>query len=363
MSSQVVLPDRKWRQVFRRRLIRWFRVHARNLPWRHTDDPYAIWVSEIMLQQTQVATVEPYYQKFLRRFPTIESLAKAPEQEVLRHWEGLGYYRRARSLRRAAQILHGEFGSEFPRDANVVRQLPGIGRYTAGAILSIAFDQREPILEANTIRLLCRLLAFTGEPRKAEGQRLLWSFAEALLPRSDVGTLNQALMEVGSLVCTPRDPNCDRCPLAPQCQAQAKNLQHEIPQSERPMNYEDVREAAVVVRRRGRFLLRRCKEDERWAGLWDFPRFPIQTRRLPELRRELIQRTQDLTGVEIAPRERLATIKHGVTRYRITLECYDAEYIARNRPYGHGEQKWVFRSKLEDYPLSTSGRKISRLLK
>ena len=211
----------------------------------------------------------------MKTFPTIETLARADEHEVLRLWEGLGYYRRARQLHQAAKIIVAEHGGRFPRDPQVVRRLPGIGRYTAGAILSIAFDAREPILEANTLRLLSRLLAYAGDPRSTEGQRLLWAMAEILLPRRGAGRFNQALMELGSEVCTARSPRCDVCPLAVLCRANQQGRQQEIPPPKTKRPVEAVREAAVLVRRRGRVLLLRWPEGRRWAGLWDFPRFPI----------------------------------------------------------------------------------------
>ena len=354
-------PDSAWRQAFRRRLTRWFARHARDLPWRRTSDPYAIWVSEVMLQQTQVATVEAYYQRFLRRFPNVASLAAASEQEVLRMWEGLGYYRRARSLHRAARQVVNELNGRFPRDIHDVLSLPGVGRYTAGAILSIALDQRHPILETNTTRLLCRLLAYRGNPADSDGQHLFWSFAEQILPRRRVGLFNQALMELGSLVCVPRKPACNNCPVRTHCAAHAQGLQASIPVTAKKVSYKALREAAVVVRRCGKVLLRRCGPDERWAGLWDFPRFQIATRQAARLQIELRRKTRDLTGIDIQPAEHVTTIKHGVTRYRITLECYTAAYDARVHRRQRVEQKWVSWAALDTYPLSVTGRKISCL--
>ena len=197
---------------------------------------------------------------------------------MLRLWEGLGYYRRARQLQAAAKTIVAEHGGRFPRDIESLKALPGIGRYTAGAIASIAFDQRAPILEANTIRLLSRLIAYRDDPLKAAGQRILWQTAADILPQKNVARFNQALMELGSLVCTPTDPRCDECPLAGVCAAYADDLQHQIPRAKAKQAYTDLREAAVVIRRNGRVLIRRCGEGERWAGLWDFPRFACRSR-------------------------------------------------------------------------------------
>jgi len=275
------LPDASWRRRFRQRLRRWYADHARDLPWRRTRDPYAIWVSEIMLQQTQVATVEAYFKRFLRAFPTIEALARVEEPAVLRLWEGLGYYRRARQLHRAAKIIMAQHGGRFPDDLDAARKLPGVGRYTAGAVLSIAFDLRAPILEANTTRLFSRLLAYDGQPSSAAGQRLLWAMAEAVLPRRGAGRLNQALMELGGMVCGLGAPRCEACPVAPLCRAHLRGLQTRIPPPKAKRPLEAIHEAAVLIRRRGRVLLVRCGEGGRWAGLWDLPRFAIQADRPP----------------------------------------------------------------------------------
>ena len=183
--------DTKWKQSFRRRLLTWYAKHARDLPWRRSTNPYRVWISEVMLQQTQVATVKPYFQQFLKAFPTVKKLAEADEEQVLRLWEGLGYYRRARGLHAAAKRLVAEHGGRFPRDVATLQTLPGIGRYTAGAIASIAFDRRVPILEANTIRLFSRLIGYQKDPAKAAGQRLLWRTAEDVLPRKNVARFNK----------------------------------------------------------------------------------------------------------------------------------------------------------------------------
>lgn len=363
LEFPVPLPDAGWHQAFRRRLRAWYADHARDLPWRRNRDPYAIWISEIMLQQTQVATVRPYFERFVRRFPTIAALAAAEEQEVLRHWEGLGYYRRARQLHAAAQRLVGEHDGVFPRDPEMVRRLPGIGRYTAGAILSIAFDAREPILEANTLRLFSRLLAYRGQPMAREGQRLLWAMAEAVLPQRHVGAFNQALMELGSMVCLVRGPLCEQCPVAALCRAQAEGLQATIPPPKRKPVAEERHEAAVLVRRRGRVLLVRRPDGGRWAGLWDFPRFAVEADEESGVQRELAARVQEQTGIVIQPGQRLTTLKHGVTRFRITLDCYEAACVSgADRRQEGVEMRWLRPAELAEYPLSTTGRKLSRLL-
>jgi A/G-specific adenine glycosylase len=359
----IILPDATWFRIFRRRLLAWYGPSARPLPWRRSRDPYAVWVSEIMLQQTQVETVLSYFDRFLLAFPTIRALARAGEEDVLRLWEGLGYYRRARQLHRAAGIIVAEHGGRFPRDPPAVRRLPGIGRYTAGAILSIAFGAPEPILEANTLRLWCRLLNFGGDPRSADGQRLLWATAAAVLPRRGAGRVNQALMELGSQVCTPRAPRCEACPAAALCRVNLEGRQAEIPRRKAKRRIEAVREAAVLVRRRGRVLLVRWPEGRRWAGLWDFPRFPLRAASPAAVRRELAENVRALTGVRIAPGGRAHVLRHSVTRFQITLECYRAEFLSRDRSVLPAiETRWLRPAELAGYPLSSTGRKLSGLI-
>jgi A/G-specific adenine glycosylase len=355
--------DAAWKRTFRRRLLTWYSQHARDLPWRRSRDPYQVWVSEIMLQQTQVVTVVDYFQRFIAAFPTVAALAQAPVEQVLRLWEGLGYYRRARQMHRAAEEIVRDHGGAFPEDIATVRRLPGIGRYTAGAILSIAFDQSQPILEANTVRLFSRLLAYQGDPLKAEGQRLLWSLAEDLVAGRDAGALNQALMELGSTLCTPRNPQCDRCPVASLCRTRELGLQEQIPLLRARPKPEDVQEAAVVVFRRGKILLQRRGNEGRWAGLWDFPRFVLASHDGAALVRELRDHVERLTGVVATPGERLTTIRHGVTRFRITLHCHRAEYVSTSTQHRSlTELRWIKPVDLAEYPLSVTGRKLGHLV-
>ena len=355
--------DSRWKQSFRKRLLAWYAKHKRDLPWRRSKNPYRVWLSEVMLQQTQVETVKPYFQRFLKAFPTVKHLAQADEQEVLRLWEGLGYYRRARQLHAAAQQVVDQFGARFPDDLQALQSLPGIGRYTAGAIASIAFDRRAPILEANTIRLFSRLLAYREAPTKAAGQRLLWQAAEEVLPRKQIAPFNQALMELGSLVCSPTNPRCDQCPVATLCITNELGLQESIPKSAKKVKFTDVSEVAVVVRKNEKVLLRRYAEGQRWAGLWDFPRFEIESEGPLFVRDELISKVQKQTGIAIRPGGLLKTIKHGVTRYRITLDCYEATFDSGRVTSTKEEPiRWVTTPELIDLPLSTTGRKIAKLV-
>jgi A/G-specific adenine glycosylase len=318
-----------------------------------------------MLQQTQVATVEAYFVRFLTALPTIADLAAADRQQVMRLWEGLGYYRRAAQMHEAAHRLVDQHGGQFPRDPHTVLRLPGIGRYTAGAILSIAFDARQPILEANTVRLFSRLLAYRGNPTSSAGQKLLWALAEFLLPTRGAGRFNQALMELGSLVCTPRTPQCHACPVAVLCRAHRAGLTAQIPPPKTKPAIEQVREAALIVRRNGRVLLLQRPDGVRWAGLWDFPRFPLHSSEPAQQQRELHDALLASTGVEARLGPLVTTLRHSVTRYRITLDCYEAATLPS--PAGGTAagpdgvvMRWLRPAELAHYPLSTTGRKLAR---
>jgi A/G-specific adenine glycosylase len=348
------------KRSLRRRLLAWYRVHARDLPWRHTDDPYLVWISEVMLQQTQVATVVEYFARFVAAFPNVRGLAAANEQQIFRLWEGLGYYRRASQLHAAAKQIVAQYDGLFPDQVDQLLNLPGIGRYTAGAIASIAFNRRAPILEANTIRLIARLVGYRDDPRRASGQRILWQVAETILPHRNVGQFNQALMEVGSLICTPTEPNCPQCPLSPLCEANRFGMQRQIPLANSRQRYTELREAAVVLCRNGRVLMRQCMKGERWAGLWDFPRFPLEAVGPLFAREEVMAKVAAQTGIECELPSLLKTLRHGVTRYRISLDCYAAAYVSGNARSPNGAPlRWIPLSKLADLPLSTTGRKIA----
>jgi A/G-specific adenine glycosylase len=344
-----------------RLLVAWFARHGRDLPWRRTRDPYAIWVSEVMLQQTQVATVIPYFERFLQVFPTLRDLAAAEEQAVLKLWEGLGYYRRARDLHRAARLLAASPNGQIPDDADVFRALPGVGRYTAGAVLSQAFDRRLPILEANSLRVLCRLIGLRQDPRSGQAQRRLWRAAEDLLPARAAGQFNQALMELGALVCTPRSPGCAACPLADYCAARILNLQEEIPAKPAPPATVAVREAAVVVRRRARVLLVQRPAQGRWAGMWEFPHGVLQDGEAHD--QAAVRLLRELTGLEADLGDEVLTVKHSVTRFRITLVCFEAAHrLGAFRPGFYPRGEWVKPEQLAAYPVSTPQRKLAQRL-
>jgi A/G-specific adenine glycosylase len=344
------------------RLRGWFRQHRRDLPWRRDRDAYRIWVSEVMLQQTQVVTVVPYFERFLARFPTLPDLARADEQEVLRLWEGLGYYRRARDLHRAAGLILSGHQGRFPADPAALAGLPGLGEYTRNAVLSQAFDLRLPILEANSQRVLSRLLGHAEDPRQGPARRRLWRAAEQLLPRRDVGEFNQALMELGALVCTVTAPGCDRCPVAARCLARQQGRQEQIPARNPPPATTLVRESAVVVRRGdGKVLLVQRPASGRWASLWEFPHGPLAEGEAHE--EAAVRLARNLTGLEVVLGAELVTLEHGITRYRITLVCFEAEHIRGNFRRGFYVQgEWVDPAALAGFPVSAPQRRLARVL-
>ncbi len=351
------------KQLLRRRLNTWYAKHARELPWRQNSDSYRVWVSEVMLQQTQVETVRSYFERFTDRFPTVSDLAKADEEEVLKLWEGLGYYRRARSLHAAAKQVVEVHDGVMPDSVEELMKLPGIGRYTAGAIVSIALDKRAPILEANTIRVFTRLTAYEGEPTKAAGQRFLWGVAEEVLPHKNIAPFNQALMELGSLVCTPTQPACDKCPVNKVCVGYNEGKIDSLGPTTTKLKFADANEVAVVVSDRlGRYLLRRCQPDERWSGLWDFPRFARDAESPVAIEQECKTKVESLTGVKSRVSSHLKQIKHAVTRFRITLDCYLAKRTGGRLRGDRDSLRWVSSEELAELPLSVTGRKIAKML-
>ncbi|MCH8854568.1 MAG: A/G-specific adenine glycosylase [Planctomycetes bacterium] len=260
------------RQKLRRRLLRWYDRNRRDLPWRRNPrNAYQQWLAEIMLQQTQVATVVPYFRRFIKQFPTVRRLADAPLDDVLRLWAGLGYYARARNLHKCARIVAREHSGRFPDTVEGLSALPGIGRYTAGAIASIAFGRRAPILDGNVKRVLSRMFQIESDIRQNETVDHLWTLAEAILPRKRCGDFNQSLMELGATLCLPRNPKCPDCPVSGICSAHAAGVVDEVPRTKRRPAPKEVQVVVAAVRRNGKFLIRRRKTDSLWGGMWELP--------------------------------------------------------------------------------------------
>ncbi len=318
------LPPRDQYDPFRRRLLAWFRRRRRNLPWRRTRDPYRIWISEVMLQQTRVTTVLAYYRRFLRRFPSVQALARAPLEAVLRAWSGLGYYDRARNLHRAAKELLRRHNGKFPRDLDSAQALPGVGRYTAAAVLSIAYGTPLAVLDGNVARVLARLGAVRGELRTPARWRRLEQAAQQLLAPASPGQWNQAMMELGATVCTPRTPRCGECPVAAWCRARQLGQVERFPaKRRRPSRRQVTLAAAVVVDSRGCTLLLRPEHPQAcrfFADLWQFPAVEIHRNTRAELRRHLRQ-ILPATGAAVRL-DPLPPVEHAVTRHAITLRPF-----------------------------------------
>lgn len=298
---------------FALRLVRWQREHGRHdLPWQHTGDPYRVWLSEIMLQQTQVATVIPYYLRFVAAFPDLAALAAAPLDRVLEHWSGLGYYRRAHHLHAAARTCVERHGGELPREVTALAALPGVGRSTAAAIAVLAFGAREAILDGNVKRVLARHRGVEGHPGAARVERALWQLAVSLLPTADVGTYTQALMDLGAAVCTRARPNCVGCPVSSDCVAVASNRVADLP-APRPAKGLPRRALTVLlVERAGLLLLEKRPPAGIWAGLWSLPEMAVG-----DDISEHCRRTLGFDAVAIA--EALPPLEHGFTHFRLTL--------------------------------------------
>ena len=313
-----------------------------------------------MLQQTTVAAVVPYFQRFMSAFPTLADLAAADEQAVLKHWAGLGYYRRAKHMHQAARTLVAA-GGLLPDDPDIWRELPGVGRYILGAVLSQAFDRRMPIIEANSLRVICRLFGQAGDPKSTAVQKWLWQTAEAMLPKSRAGDFNQALMELGALVCTPAQPRCSECPLRRDCVAFAAGTQNTIPTKSAAATLSEVREVALVIRRGDKVLLAQRPDDAvRWAGMWEFPRAELKADEPYErAARRLIRNC----ALKAKLGSELATLRYGVTRFRMVLTTFEANYSGGKFASAFYQRAgWLCPAELMDYPLATAVRRLAELL-
>jgi A/G-specific adenine glycosylase len=367
------------------RLLEWYHRNARGLPWRRTRDPYAIWVSEIMLQQTQVKTVIPYWERWMRELPTIAAAATASPAKLHKLWEGLGYYTRVRNLQKAAQQIIAQHDGKFPKAFDDILALPGIGRYTAGAICSIAFNQPRPILDGNVIRVLTRLFGIATDPREKQTNAELWQLAEELVkaaseqkicmndvphPKSlpllgeragvravvqhkiqnACSHLNQSLMELGALICTPRSPNCAACPVQKLCIARERNSQEQLPNLGKRETATARRFIAFVVERDGKFLVRQRPAEIVNAHLWEFPNIEVGTRVCDPQH----SAAKEL-GLKTAETKPLRTIKHSITRYRITLEAWRAKLAT---PPTKIAGRWLTPKQLHELAFTSAQKKI-----
>jgi A/G-specific adenine glycosylase len=355
--------------TFRKQLLEWFRQFQRDLPWRRTKDPYHIWLSEIMLQQTRVAAVIPYYEKFLERLPNIQSLAEAPQDEVLRLWSGLGYYSRARNLQKTAQQIVVKHGGGFPKTSEDVLALPGIGAYTAAAILSIAFDEKHAVLDGNVARVIARLGAVRGDLRETRRWQALQKNADALLSLDAPGDWNQAMMELGATVCTPKSPQCLLCPVAQFCEARKLGIAEDLPEKRKKRaTVEVVLAAAVFLDPHGRTLLLPPPRPSEKIGeandvptlvsrMWHFPTVAVVKDALPELRRFLAALLPYVSQSALLHLEPLQKVRHAVTYRAVTILPFCI--AVKKLPKITGAKILTFKQ-FSTLPISNLTRKVAR---
>jgi A/G-specific adenine glycosylase len=341
------------KEKIQKKILRWFKKNGRDLPWRRIQDPYAIWVSEIMLQQTQVGTVIPYYQKFLKSFPTICHLAKADLSKILKAWEGLGYYSRARNLHQTSKIVMNHYGGKIPNNLKDLLSLPGIGRSTAGAVLSFAYNKEEPILDGNVKRVLSRLFAISG--RKGKTGELLWRISETLIPKGSANPFNQALMDLGSLLCTPKDPQCLHCPLRNLCQVYLSGKPESYPPRTIKKTIPHITAVSAMIQRGGRVLLNRRPPKGLLGGLWEFPNWKIAEKKNLKLRlRNYIKKEM---GMDVAVKEIIGTFKQTYSHFKLTLQVFHCHSLDRR-----GIGKWIPVKKLHLLPMSRIHRRIAEAI-
>lgn len=360
------LEDEGQRSAFRRAILAWFDAHRRELPWRNCGDPYGVWVSEVMLQQTRVSTVVEYFERWMERFPAVERLAEAPLEEVLEMWSGLGYYRRARHLHRAAAQVVDEYGGRLPRDISELRQLPGIGPYTAGAIASIAFGKPEALVDGNVTRLLSRLYAVTGDPKRSPAKGQIWKRASQLVDPDRPGDFNQAMMEMGSQVCTSDNPDCGECPLTVWCRAYGLEEPERFPESGKRPEQRPMRARCCVVVRdsagTSEFLLRRRPDDGLLGGLWEFPSCEKRGTRFPRIA-DLATRVDDGLPMEVEAGDigrTVGTVEHVFSHRRLQLRVHDLE-VEVEEGVGDDGWRWVARGELSEVASAALLDKVAAL--
>ncbi|MEW6519316.1 MAG: A/G-specific adenine glycosylase [Thermodesulfobacteriota bacterium] len=344
---------------FSDRLLAWFHLHQRDLPWRHTYSPYHVWIAEIMLQQTQMDRVVFYFNRWLEHFPDIPTLAAADEDQVLRCWEGLGYYTRARNLQRTARLL-AEQGHRMPDRYEELLQLPGIGPYTAGAIMSIAYNQHFPVVDANIERLFARLFDIASPIKSSESKAFVWQKAAAMLPAGNSRLFNQALMELGALVCLPRKPRCSQCPLVPWCRAHRLDIIDERPVLP-PKKKSIIIEMATGILMRGeKILIQKRKPDDVWANLWEFPGGRLKEGETPQ--QAVVREFLEETGLQVQVSGAITSVRHSYMHYQVILHgffCKDAG-SEKKEPALHAAQqnRWVDFTELRNFAFPAGHRKL-----
>lgn len=343
--------------MFSQNLSAWYKKHARDLPWRRTTDPYKIWISEVMLQQTTVTAVIPYYKRWIKAFPNIHSAARAPLQKVLKVWQGLGYYQRAKNIHKAAKIICNVHNGRIPQNAETLKKLPGFGPYTTGAVLSIAFHQRYPIIDANVRRVIMRQLALKGRADTSQDTVIL-RFLDKVIPHKEMSVFNQALMELGALVCLNRTPRCLNCPVRSTCKAYQKGIQEIIP-TPKKIIIKDIEAVVAVIERNGRFFIQKRSPNGLLADLWEFPGGKIE--KGESARSALLREVTEETGTMVKSAKHIMNVRHFYTQFRVNLHVWSCR--PRRYPRQDKTHKWVSRKDLSKYPMPSGSAKIvERLL-
>ena len=340
-----------------RRLVRWYGRHARTLPWRSDPSPYRVWVSEVMLQQTAVATVIPYFERWMRRFPDVGSLARADEREALSLWEGMGYYGRARRLWQAARRVEDEHGGAVPRSTAELRRLPGVGPYIAAAVRSFAFGEDEVALDANLVRVFMRLLGIGGTGAEAQVRREVARWAGIGMPRGRSADYNQALMDFGSLVCRPRAPRCGECFLRGECEAFRRGIQYDIPRPS-PRRLRKIRAAVAVFVRGGAVYIQQRPPEGLFGGMWEFPGGKVEAGETP--RKALQRECREELGVECARGRKLLSLTHYYTVFEVRLHAYVCP--APERLPVDATHRWVAVAEIGEYPMPSANRQVVQRL-
>lgn len=343
-------------------LVAWYQVHHRDLPWRNTTDPYAIWLSEVMLQQTQVRTVIDYYHRFLAQYPSVVDLAAAPLDDVLKLWEGLGYYARCRNLHKAAQVIVAQHGGRFPDTLEAVQALPGIGQSTAGAILTFACGQRHPLLDGNVKRVLSRLADIETDVQHGETIKRMWALSEALLAETtDPYAYNQAIMELGATVCLPQNPRCLVCPVQRHCQAYARGTQYERPVKTPKKTTPHFDIAVGVIWKDGRVLIQQRPAEGLLGGLWEFPGGKREASE--ELQETVRREIEEELGLVVSVDAPIATVKHAYTHFKITLHAFHCTYKeGEPQPKACQQWQWVRPEDLPQYAFPKANKTVLETL-
>lgn len=345
----------------RRALRAWYAREKRDLPWRDAKDPYVVWLSEIMLQQTRVDQGTPYILRFIDQFPNVQTLAAAPEDAVLKAWEGLGYYTRARNLHKAARVIAHDRAGTFPVNADDWQTLPGVGRYTAGAVASIAYGEPVPVLDGNVKRVLARLTDLPDSIDDAAVTDDLWDLAGELVRGKSPGDFNQALMELGANVCTPRRPTCDACPLTRYCAAFATGTQEQRPvrRAKKPVPHKEI--VVAVIKRNGRYLIGKRPANGLLGGLWEFPGGKVD--RAEDHARALIREVREELALHVTVGGLIACVTHAYTHFRVTLNVYACRAPhGTPQPNTHTQLRWVRNSEFTHYAFPKANHKFLHLL-